>query len=50
MWIERQKGIKMKGKVSQIDKIIFTNKQNIPWNDVEQYLKRWDDIINIRQL
>ncbi|MCM1121930.1 MAG: hypothetical protein NC416_05055 [Eubacterium sp.] len=31
----------MNFKVSQIDKIIFTNKQNIPWNDVEQYLKRY---------
>lgn len=29
----------MKIEVSQIDEIIFTNKQNIPWNDVEQYLK-----------
>lgn len=31
----------MKFEVSHIDKIIFTNKQNIPWNDVEQYLKRY---------
>lgn len=29
----------MKYTVSQIDKIIFRNKQNIPWNDVEKYLK-----------
>lgn len=27
--------------VSKVDCIIFTNKQNIPWNDVEQYLKRY---------
>lgn len=31
----------MKPEISQIDKIIFKNKQNIPWNDVEQYLKRY---------
>lgn len=24
-----------------INKIIFTNKQNIPWNDVERYLKEY---------
>lgn len=27
--------------VSEIKNIIFLNKQNIPWNDVEQYLKRY---------
>lgn len=32
---------KVKPEISQIDKIIFRNKQNIPWNDVEQYLKRY---------
>lgn len=31
----------MKFNISRIDKTIFTNKQNIPWNDVEQYLKRY---------
>lgn len=25
--------------VSVIEQVIFNNKQNIPWNDVEQYLK-----------
>lgn len=28
-------------KVSKVQKIIFFNKQNIPWGDVEQYLKRF---------
>lgn len=28
-------------EISHIEKIIFTNKQNISWNDVEQYLKRY---------
>lgn len=27
--------------VSIVDEIIFTNKQNIPWNEVEKYLKRY---------
>lgn len=27
--------------ISEVQKIIFVNKQNIPWNDVEQYLKRY---------
>lgn len=27
--------------ISKIEEIIFVNKQNIPWNDVEQYLKRY---------
>ncbi|MCM1427486.1 MAG: hypothetical protein NC118_12860 [Eubacterium sp.] len=31
----------MKYSISEIEKIIFTNKQNIPWSDVEQYLKRY---------
>lgn len=31
----------MKNKQSEVDKIIFTNKQNIPWNMVEQYLKKY---------
>lgn len=24
-----------------IDKVLFTNKQNIPWNDVETYMKKY---------
>lgn len=31
----------MKNKQSEVDKIIFANKQNIPWNEVEQYLKKY---------
>ena len=31
----------MEYHVTEIEKIIFLNKQNIPWNDVEQYLKRY---------
>lgn len=31
----------MKYNVSEIEKVIFLSKQNIPWNDVEQYLKRY---------
>ena len=31
----------MKYNVPLIEKAIFGNKQNIPWNDVEQYLKRY---------
>lgn len=26
---------------ADVSQIIFNNKQNIPWNDVEQYLKRY---------
>lgn len=26
---------------AKIKKVIFTNKQNIPWNDVEKYLKQY---------
>ena len=26
---------------ADVPEIIFSNKQNIPWNDVEQYLKRF---------
>lgn len=29
----------MEYNVSEIKKVIFLSKQNIPWNDVEQYLK-----------
>jgi len=28
-------------KIARIENIIFMNKQNIPWNQVEQYLKRY---------
>ena len=31
----------MKYNVPLIEKVIFSNKQNISWNDVEQYLKRY---------
>lgn len=31
----------MEHKISIIDKIIFTGKQNIPWNNVELYLKQY---------
>ena len=31
----------MKYNVPLIEKAIFGNKQNIPWNDVEQYLKQY---------
>lgn len=31
----------MERRVSKIDKIIFTSKQRIPWNEVEQYLKKY---------
>ncbi len=31
----------MERNISKIDRIIFTNKQNIPWKEVEQYLKRY---------
>lgn len=31
----------MDNKVAKIEQIIFVNKQNIPWNDVEQYLKQY---------
>ncbi len=31
----------MDNKVAKIEEIIFVNKQNIPWNDVEQYLKQY---------
>ena len=26
---------------ADVPEIIFSNKQNIPWNDVEKYLKRF---------
>lgn len=28
-------------RISEVEKIIFLSKQNIPWNDVEQYLKQY---------
>lgn len=28
-------------RISKINSVIFVNRQNIPWNDVEQYLKRY---------
>ena len=28
-------------KYANVSQIIFKNKQNIPWNEVEQYLKRY---------
>jgi len=28
-------------KIALIENIIFMNKQNIPWNQVEQYLKSY---------
>lgn len=31
----------MEYHVTEIEKIIFLSKQNIPWNDVEQYLKQY---------
>lgn len=31
----------MEYKISQIEQILFTGKQNIPWNDVEIYLKQY---------
>ena len=31
----------MEYQVSEVEKIIFLSKQNIPWNDVEQYLKQY---------
>lgn len=31
----------MKHNVSEMKEIIFRNKQKIPWNEVEQYLKRY---------
>lgn len=44
-------------KIAVANKILFTGKQNIPWNDVEQYLKQYikksfiisetKDVINI---
>ena len=30
-----------KKAIAIIEDIIFMNKQNIPWNQVEQYLKRY---------
>lgn len=30
-----------KKKIVFIENIIFMSKQNIPWNQVEQYLKRY---------
>ena len=31
----------MDHNISEIKEVIFYNKQNIPWNEVEQYLKRY---------
>lgn len=30
-----------RNQVTSVEKIIFTGKQNIPWNEVEQYLKKY---------
>lgn len=27
-------------KIAKIKEVVFVSKQNIPWNDVEQYLKQ----------
>lgn len=28
-------------KIAKIREVVFVSKQNIPWNDVEQYLKQY---------
>ena len=28
-------------KIAKIKEVVFVSKQNIPWNDVEQYLKQY---------
>lgn len=33
--------VEQKKRIPEIQEIIFKNKQNIPWNDVEKYLKKY---------
>lgn len=39
--VGRNTGIKNSKRIPEIQNIIFKNKQNIPWNKVEEYLKRY---------
>lgn len=39
--VGRNTGIKNSKRIPEIHNIIFKNKQNIPWNKVEEYLKRY---------
>lgn len=38
----------MEHETAYIEDIIFMNKQNIPWSDVERYLKKYI-IVNIKK-
>ena len=44
-----QKREEMVYKIAKIRESVFVSKQNIPWNDVEQYLKRYIDNFDLPQ-